>query len=242
MNSIASIGISKLHLRIAEAFLAAAMLTLFGCAAGQEQGGGAAAAAGPAASSAPASASASAGGEAANAPEIHEGDVWIDKVRGANKQYKVDSVNSDGTVAVSEWGNNIVTDKNWNILTYRSLSEEGAPPTNYSKALIIYPFPLTPGKTWNEEAKWQVPDLSLPGKTEVEGKLGNWEDVTVPAGTFHAIRGHVSCRVIGREGAHDQVDITYWYAPKVNRFVKYQYVSNTEGNWDAELVSYKPAH
>lgn len=214
------------------------MLALFGCAASQEQGG---AAPGVTAPAAPAPAAASASGEAANAPEIHEGDVWVDRLRGGDKQFKVDAIRPDGTVSVNEWGNQIATDRDWNILTYRSLSEESAPATNYSKPLTIFPFPLTPGKTWKEEVKWQVPDLSLPGKTEVEGKLGNWEDVTVPAGTFHAIRGEVTNRVIGREGAHDQISITYWYAPKVNRFVKYRYESNTEGTYDAELVSYKPA-
>src|SRR5690348_10679868 len=217
------------------------MLMLFGCAApgGNQQSAAAAPAAAAPSSSAPAAAADSA---AANAPEIHEGDVWVDRVRGAEKQFKVEAVKPDGTVSADEWGNQIVTDKNWNVLTYHSLSEESAPGTNYTKPLTLYPFPLTPGKTWKEEVKWMVPDLSLPGKTEVEGKLGNWEDVTVPAGTFHAIRGDVTQRVIGRQGAHDQVSITYWYAPKVNRFVKYQYESNTEGNWDAELVSYKPGH
>jgi hypothetical protein len=214
------------------------MLALFGCAASQEQGG---AAPGVTAPAAPAPAAAGVPGEAANAPEIHEGDVWVDRLGGGDKQFKVDAIRPDGTVSVNEWGNQIATDREWNILTYRSLSEESAPATNYSKPLTIFPFPLTPGKTWKEEVKWQVPDLSLPGKTEVEGKLGNWEDVTVPAGTFHAIRGEVTNRVIGREGAHDQISITYWYAPKVKRFVKYRYESNTEGTYEAELVSYKPA-
>jgi hypothetical protein len=237
LDSIASPKSLKLTGAIARAAIAAALLILCGCAAGQEQSGAAPAAAAPAAS-AP---SAAASGETANAPDIHEGDVWMDRLNGSEKQFKVEAIKADGSVSVSEWGNQIVTDKNWNILSYRSLSEESAPATNYSKPLTLFPFPLTPGKTWKEEVKWQVPDLSLPGKTEVAGKLGNWEDVTVPAGTFHAIHGEVSNRVIGREGAHDQISISYWYAPKVNRFVKYHYESNTEGTYDAELVSYKPA-
>ena len=46
-------------------------------------------------------------------------------------------------------------------------------------------------------------------------------------------------RIIGRAGAHDLISITYWYAPEVNRFVKFHYQSNLEGTVDAELVSYK---
>jgi hypothetical protein len=110
----------------------------------------------------------------------------------------------------------------------------------YAKPLPIYPFPLTPGKTWKEEVKWQVPDISLNGKSEVEGKIDNWMDVTVPAGTFHAIEGEVKIRSIGRAGIGDLTTITYWYAPQVNRFVKYQMENNQEGAIDAQMVSYKP--
>ena len=177
----------------------------------------------------------------APAPTIHEGDTWLDKVKGADKAFKIDSIGSDGTVELNQWGAQMETDQNWNTIKYRSLVEESAPPIVYAKPLPIYPFPLTPGKTWKEEVRWQIPDQSLSGKSEVEGKLGAWQDVTVPAGTFHAIEGEVNVRTIGRGGLGDSTTITYWYAPQVNRFVKYKIESNQEGEIDADLVAYKPA-
>ena len=189
---------------------------------------------------APSTASASASSEAPP-PTLHEGDTWTDKVKGADKAFKIDTISSDGTVAVNQWGAQMETDQNWNTTKYRSLVDENSPPTVYAKPVPIYPFPLTPGKTWKEEVKWQVPDISLNGKSEVEGKIGNWEDVTVPAGTFHAIEGEVKIRSIGRAGIGDLTTITYWYAPQVNRFVKYKMENAQEGEIDAQMVSYKPA-
>ena len=67
--------------------------------------------------------------------------------------------------------------------------------------------------------------------------------MTVPAGTFHAIKGEVTTRAHRAWRRKRRfANITYWYAPKVNRFVKYHYQSQSEGNViDAELVSYKPS-
>jgi hypothetical protein len=179
--------------------------------------------------------------DVANEPATHVGDVWVDRLSGGDKQYKIDSVDSDGNLVVDQWGTPQTTDKDWNIITTRSLVNESSPTTKYAKPLVIFPFPLTSGKTWKDEVKWQVPEQSLNGKTELEGKIDKWEDVTVPAGTFHAIKAIVTERAFGREGYHDEGTLTYWYAPQVNRFVKFQYQSINEGQISADMVSYKPA-
>src|SRR5260370_40847231 len=50
----------------------------------------------------------------APAPTLHEGDTWTDKVKGADKAFKIDTISSDGTVAVNQWGAQMETDQNWN--------------------------------------------------------------------------------------------------------------------------------
>jgi hypothetical protein len=191
----------------------------------------------PASSQAPAPSAS----DVANEPTIHAGDVWVDRLSSGDKECKIDSIDSDGNLAVDQWGTQQTTDKDWNSLVTRSLVNESSPSTKFAKPLTIFPFPLAPGKTWSEEVKWQQPEQQLNGTTNIDGKIGNWEDVTVPAGKFHAIKATVTERASGREGYHDEVTLTYWYAPQVNRFVKFQYQSINEGQISAEMVSYKPA-
>jgi hypothetical protein len=50
---------------------------------------------------------------------------------------------------------------------------------------IAYPFPLHPGKTWGTQHKNTMPQGSITSITEY--KVGEWETITVPAGTFRAI-------------------------------------------------------
>jgi len=175
------------------------------------------------------------------APSIHEGDIWIDRIRGTEHRFVVGTIKTDGTTFINEWGNQIVTTRELNVKTYRSLTFADAPPTNYDPPLEWFSFPLEPGKEWKMTSHWLTPDLSLGGTTVVSGKAGNWENITVPGGNFHALRVDVSNRVFGRLGTANEIDITYWWVPDVNRWVKYRYRGTVEGTVDAELVSYQPA-
>ncbi len=175
------------------------------------------------------------------APSINEGDVWIDRIRGADHRFVVGTIKKDGTTFINEWGNQIVTTRDLNVKTYRSLTFADAPPTNYDPPMEWFSFPLEPGQEWKMTSHWLTPDLSLGGTTVVSGKVGNWEDITVPAGNFHALRVDVTNRVFGRLGTGGENDITYWWVPDVNRWVKYHYRGTVEGTVDAEMVSYQPA-
>ncbi len=178
----------------------------------------------------------------APAPTFHSGDIWIDRIGNKDKRFVVGAIDRDGASFVDEWGNQMRTTPEWNVLTYRSLTFADAPPTNYDPAMQWFSFPLEPGKQWNMTSRWQTPDLSLAGTTVVEGKVGNWEDVAVPAGKFHALRVDITNRVFGRMGTADEIDITYWWVPEVNRWVKYYYRGTTEGTVLSEMVGYQPAN
>jgi len=178
--------------------------------------------------------------EAVAAPDIRVGDVWTDRVLDGNREFKVESIDEDGYFVVDEWGNGIVTDNHWNLLTYRSVTFASAPPTNWKKPLMWFKFPLFPGKTWTQSAHWETPADDVAGTEDVRGKVIGWEKVTVPAGTYKALRVELNDRIVGTGGVYDLVTLTYWYVPDVNRFVKYSYSSIYEGAVDAELISYKP--
>ena len=105
-------------------------------------------------------------------------------------------------------------------------------------------FPLRPGDT--HEARY---DVRFPRQGAYEVKqdrrvtVVGWEDVKVPAGTFHALR-------VESEGSFYRIDLNVrgqvkevmWYAPQAKRYVKWSY-DNWTGrrslqSWAWELLDY----
>ena len=187
-------------------------------------------------------ASHSAPAEQVAAPTLHSGDVWIDRIQGTNREFRIESVQSDGTMNVSFWGSEMTTDPNLNTIVYRSLTEASSDPSISDKPEMWFSFPLYPGKTWVNDYSWKITGASAStGQAEDVGKVLGWEEVTVPAGTFHCLKVEVTSRFFGKGGMFDEAQLTYWYSPKANRFVKFDYHSNYEGTVIAELAEYKPA-
>ncbi len=91
-------------------------------------------------------------------------------------------------------------------------------------------FPLVPGKTWSVTMRDRSFGLVVVGHFRVAG----CEQVTVPAGTFLAIRLDLAASVPGVAGAYQ--DVTYWYAPAVKNKVK---EASAPGPLQQALVSYE---
>ena len=135
-----------------------------------------------------------------------------------------------------------VTDPNLNIIVYRSLTESSSEPTVSTKPGMWFEFPLYPGKTWVSDYDWEMKGAApAKGKGEDRGRAIGWEDIQVPAGTFHALKVEVKTRFFGSGGVADEATLGFLYSPKVNRFVKFDYRSFYEGELVAELVRYQPA-
>ncbi len=176
------------------------------------------------------------------APPLHQGDVWVDRIRGADREFQIEAVHPDNTMDVNFWGTEMVTDPNLNIIVYRSLTEASSEPSTSDKPGLWFAFPLYPGKTWTNRFNWQMAGASrIKGQADERGRAYEWEQITVPAGTFRALKAEVTSRFFGRGGMADEATLIYWYAPQVNRFVKFDYRSNFEGAFVAELVKYRPA-
>ncbi|MGO9450961.1 MAG: hypothetical protein ACLQDV_07930 [Candidatus Binataceae bacterium] len=176
------------------------------------------------------------------APPLHAGDVWLDRIRGEDREFRIESINTDGTMNVSFWGSEMTTDSKLNTIVYRSLTDAASDPTKSSKPGLWFAFPLYSRKTWVNDYTWEtVGAFPITGVGEDRGRVFGWEDVTVPAGTFHALKAEVTSRFYGKGGMADESILTFWYSPKVNRFVKFDYHSNSEGTVVAELVKYEPA-
>ena len=175
-------------------------------------------------------------------PSLHSGDVWVDRIQGADREFRIEAVHGD-TMDVSYWGAEQVTDSNLNIIVYRSLTESSSEPSVSSKPGMWFVFPLYPGKTWVNDFDWYMKGAApSKGKGEDRGRVIGWEDIQVPAGTFHALKVEVVTRFSGTGGMADESTLDYWYSPKINRFVKFDYRSYYEGEIVTELVKYQPAH
>ena len=174
-------------------------------------------------------------------PALHSGDVWVDRIQGNDREFRIEEVH-DGTMDVSFWGTEMTTDDAFNIVVYRSLTQSSSEPTKSDKPGIWFAFPLYPGKTWRDKYNWELLGAApAKGKAEDHGSVLGWEDVTVPAGTFLALKVVVLSRYYGAGGYNDDSTLTFWYVPEVNRFVKFDYRDTFDGALLAELVSYKPS-
>jgi hypothetical protein len=217
--------------------LVSAAVAVAGCAAGSSSQTAQGSASQPAPSSAAASDT-----PQIKAPALHQGDLWIDRIHGSDHEFRVEQVHPDSTMDVSFWGTEMTTDSNLNIIVYRSLTEASSEPSTSDKPGLWFAYPLYAGKTWTNHFNWQMAGASrTKGAADERGEAYGWEDVTVPAGTFHALKAQVISRFFGKGGMADEATLIYWYSPQVNRFVKFDYRSNYEGAFVAELVKYQPA-
>jgi hypothetical protein len=174
-------------------------------------------------------------------PALHSGDVWVDRIQGEDCEFRIEDVR-DGTMDVSFWGTEMTTDDAFNVIVFRSLTQSSSEPIKSDKPGIWFAFPLYPGKTWADKYNWELLGAApAKGKAEDHGSVLGWEDVTVPAGTFHALKVVVSSRYYGAGGYNDVSTLTFWYVPEVNRFAKFDYRDTYDGALLAELVSYKPS-
>ena len=76
------------------------------------------------------------------------------------------------------------------------------------------------------------------GTQQFDIEVVGWEDVTVPAGTFHSIK--VVARGSGtRNDGTQAIERTWWYVPDVNRYVKFVAQHRAWGSWSEELTGYR---
>jgi len=116
----------------------------------------------------------------------------------------------------------------------------------------ILNFPLVIGKKWEDGFRLMTPQ-GFPHRDGIENiKVLGWEEVTVPAGKFRAIKmeNMIKYEALG-SGTLSESKVWYWYSPEVKYLVKVQYekgyveavdpwvVSFEGGRKDWKLISFK---
>ena len=102
-------------------------------------------------------------------------------------------------------------------------------------------FPLRPGAShsyvsemvWPREGSWRV-------RWDMTTKVIGWEEVTVPAGKFRAMKVESSGNFqrLDVRGAEGVARWIVWYVPEVKRWVKITYQGGVS-RWGDELIEFK---
>ena len=204
----------------------------------------------------------SGGGPAAiQKPEVREGDRWtywamdyFTNLPWYAFQVEVTYAAGDAIVGVIRKGQETPADAAWTSSWNATLSPEGTI-FNPNEALLRFPMDVgaTYAVTWDTELEQYSSrgggQLTLSGHHECTIAIKGWEDVVVPAGTFHVLRieadGSYSRSGTGAFQPVARHKLTIWYAPEINRWVKRtnEYYSNSgKRRWDGEeLLRYEPA-
>jgi hypothetical protein len=134
-----------------------------------------------------------------------------------------------------------VWDRDWNPLSQGAIE--------YQPYYPVLQFPLEPGRRWSGGVQWYSGSGTL--RHQLTMQAAGWERVTVPAGSFDAIRisarGHIS--ETGSRNYYAQsgtVSSVIWYAPAIGQIVRKEIdhrdnspiaLGNLSERW--ELVSYR---
>src|SRR6266446_1550273 len=123
----------------------------------------------------------------------------------------------------------------WNLISSRNPDGSGF---DYSPPLKYFGFPLSPGKTWQQTSReTNMKTNAIRGHT-LSATVGDWEEVSVPAGTFRTIKITLQTALLDRSTGETSTgtDIS-WYAPNVRRSVKSEITShNFQGQQERQVI------
>jgi hypothetical protein len=174
------------------------------------------------------------------APALQVGDEWRYVMRDAmtglatdRAQLRVTAIDPDGySMAESSQTAGAFAaryDRGLNLLRSRNVVFEPAYPR--------YAFPLAIGKTWRADVRSSAVPAVRYGTLlqRVQATVRGWERVTVPAGTFTALR--VDLAIDWRNGDDAQVwgnsSESFWYVPQARNMVFHHRVDFAQGRMES---------
>jgi hypothetical protein len=111
--------------------------------------------------------------------------------------------------------------------------------TKFDPAETYLAFPLEQGKEWGGRYKFPSAQTSETVDAELHGKAVGWESITVPAGTFKALKitytgGWAMMRGTFRIGG--EYVRAGWYVPEMKQFVRYEFKVYGSNSVQTDLV------
>lgn len=184
-------------------------------------------------------------------PDVRKDDSWtyrgINAVAPGEHIYVTEVTHVDEkliiTVTTVTDGKDINTVKNAREIDSTWTREWNAIATHtgrlYAPHAGTFRFPIQIGST--HEIKYQILNRAQKNALvsgEAVGSVAGWETVTVPAGTFRALK--VMQKGVWRRldsGVSHVQEIAFWYVPEVKRWVKLE-ATNPSSKLVEELISY----
>lgn len=169
-------------------------------------------------------------------PGVRVGDTWIyNKMNGWNRELQETSINvvkrveRSGILMESSGLDGSGVAKILRSAAFNLVRIDGPGFTQLAEPFYPnYSFPLYVGKTWSGKVALSNTKRPLTRvNAELEGRAVGWEMVTVPAGTFLALKLSMkgSYLASGTEGSWSgSIEDTLWYAPEVRNAVRYEYI------------------
>jgi hypothetical protein len=164
-------------------------------------------------------------------PQVKPGDRWVYHSGEGKRILTVTGVAADGTITgeidtPSLGGLEIRFTKEWNPLMQPQAFAGHVTYLRYKPAVCIMPpAPWRVGQNWSCQSSYDYD--GTPGTVAVNGRIEAMEKVTVPAGSFDALR------VRENVGGTETVS---WYAPAAGQFVKVDAGANSP--YSMELTFY----
>lgn len=172
-------------------------------------------------------------GPAAEAPQFRVGDRWVYRVREGfrvtqvyEETHAVTAIGPDGiTVRVTVTGPGPTVERVEKWLDAGRIAQGtlfDIETRRFRQPLERYRFPLQPGASWNQFVDNYNELTMREGRINRYVRVGGYERVTTPAGTFDAVRMTVVMRLDDDEFWRWPTDSTstVWYAPAVKAVVR----------------------
>jgi hypothetical protein len=158
-----------------------------------------------------------------SAPTLRTGDWWAyiqrDQLTGLETnrgRFHVTRVTDAGYQIREEWQQGGVVTAFYN----RDLNPVRTYNLSFTPAFPRFSFPLFIGKSWQADVvRSDVPPKQFGTlRQQVNGSVGGWDRITVPAGTFTAVR--IDLTIVWRDtdaaSARGSSRETVWYVPTIN--------------------------
>lgn len=172
-------------------------------------------------------------GPAAAAPSYSTGDRWTYRAQDGfrtpvrwEETHEITAIGATGiTVRITQKGPSVDTARTeeWaapGLVRVGALFDHET--RRFSEPLKRYDFPLASGKTWNQWVDNFDEATRRSGQINRYVRVHGWEKVTLPAGTFDAIRLTVIMRLDDEQFDRFGTECNYvvWYAPAVRGIVR----------------------
>lgn len=133
----------------------------------------------------------------------------------------------------------MVFSDDWNVMI--TGNRGGRPSAIMRPSTAMLKFPVKPGESYPSDYDMEtLPDGNLVRHRRVTKVVG-WEQVTVPAGRFRALRIEAEGTVqVAKKPRPGRTMVTVWWVPEIRRWVKLDQDFGPNGH-SQELVSYKLA-